>query len=112
MTIEITSMKITDRALGTVRMTATDCSEERAQYLERYRDDGFEKELVYEWNTKDPTQQYWFRRKAAGHADERTTYRNYVFDRSTPAEKMQKFEAALDYKNRMQPHATPAATNE
>ena len=55
MTIEITSMKITDRALGTVRMTATDCSEERAQYLERYRDDGFEKELVYEWNTKDPT---------------------------------------------------------
>ena len=61
MTIEITSMKITDRALGTVRMTATDCSEERAQYLERYRDDGFEKELVYEWNTKDPTQQYWFR---------------------------------------------------
>ena len=60
MTIEITSMKITDRALGTVRMTATDCSEERAQYLERYRDDGFEKELVYEWNTKDPTQQYWF----------------------------------------------------
>jgi hypothetical protein len=41
-------MKITDRALGTVRMTATDCSEERAQYLERYRDDGFEKELVYE----------------------------------------------------------------
>ena len=51
-------------------------------------------------------------RKAAGHADERTTYRNYVFDRSTPAEKMQKFEAALDYKNRMQPHATPAATNE
>lgn len=58
MTIEITSMKITDRALGTVRMTATDCSEERAQYLERYRDDGFEKELVYEWNTKDPTQQY------------------------------------------------------
>ena len=51
-------------------------------------------------------------RKAAGHADERTTYRNYVFDRSTPAEKMQKFEAAVDYKNRMQPHATPAATNE
>ena len=61
MTIKITSMKITDRALGTVRMTATDCSEEHAQYLERYRDDGFEKELVYEWNTKDPTQQYWFR---------------------------------------------------
>lgn len=46
-------------------------------------------------------------RKAVGHADERTTYRNYVFDRSTPAEKMKKFEAALDYKKRMQPHATP-----
>jgi len=32
-----------------------------------------------------------------GHADERTTYHNYVFDRSTPAEKKRKFEEALSY---------------
>ena len=51
-------------------------------------------------------------RKAVGHADERTTYRNYVFDRSTPAEKMQKFEDALDYKKRMQPHAITSRESE
>ena len=45
-------------------------------------------------------------RKAAGHADARTTYRNYVFDRSTPDEKMRKFESVLDYQEQMQPHAT------
>ena len=62
MTIEITDMRITDRELGTVRMTAIDCSEEHAQYFDRYRDDGFEKELVYEWQTKDSQQFYWLRR--------------------------------------------------
>ena len=61
MTIEITDIRITDRELGTVRMTAIDCSEEHAQYFERYRDDGFEKEVIYEWNTKDSKQFYWFR---------------------------------------------------
>ena len=59
MTIEITDMRITNRELGTVRMTAIDCSEEHAQYFERYRDDGFEKEVIYEWNTKDNKQFYW-----------------------------------------------------
>lgn len=34
-------------------------------------------------------------RATAGHSSERTTLRNYVFDRSTEAEKLQKFENAL-----------------
>lgn len=34
-------------------------------------------------------------REMAGHSDERTTLKNYVFDRSTPAEKKAKIEAAL-----------------
>ena len=44
-------------------------------------------------------------RKAAGHADERTTYHNYVYDRSTPEEKRQKFESAMIYKADRQPAA-------
>ena len=54
MTIEILSMEIADKH-GLVRMTATDISEERLMYMER-RDDGFEKELVYEWDTADKYQ--------------------------------------------------------
>ena len=69
MTIEITSMQITDRNLGTVRMTGVDVSEERLQYFERYRDDGFEKELVYSWQTTDPKQFYalrqWMKKQKA-----------------------------------------------
>ncbi len=38
-------------------------------------------------------------RKYVGHADERTTYRNYVYDRSTPAEKMSQLEKALAYES-------------
>lgn len=34
-------------------------------------------------------------RATAGHSSERTTLRNYVFDRSTETEKLQKFEDAL-----------------
>ena len=36
-------------------------------------------------------------RKVVGHADERTTLRNYVYDRNTSAEKKKKFEKALEY---------------
>lgn len=36
-------------------------------------------------------------RATAGHASERTTLNNYTFDRSTEAEKQQKFENALAY---------------
>lgn len=36
-------------------------------------------------------------RATAGHASERTTLNNYTFDRSTEAEKLQKFENALVY---------------
>lgn len=42
-------------------------------------------------------------RKYVGHADERTTLRNYVFDRSTPAEKMRQLEEALAYNGCGQP---------
>jgi integrase len=38
-------------------------------------------------------------REAAGHADERTTFHNYVFDRSTPKEKRDKFESAMVFTN-------------
>ena len=56
MTIEVIDIRITDRADGTVTMKALDCSEENLQYFERYRDDGFEKELTYEWHTRDSRQ--------------------------------------------------------
>ncbi len=36
-------------------------------------------------------------REMSGHATEKTTYRNYVFDRSTEAEKKEKLEMALSY---------------
>ena len=62
MTVEIISIQITDRENGTVRMTAKDVSEERLQFFERCRDDGFEEEVVYEWHTKDSRQFYALRR--------------------------------------------------
>ena len=34
-------------------------------------------------------------REMVGHADERTTYNNYCYDRSTEAEKLAKIEQAL-----------------
>lgn len=36
-------------------------------------------------------------RKTVGHSDERTTYRNYVYDRNTPRRIKEQFENALDY---------------
>ena len=36
-------------------------------------------------------------RKVVGDAAERTTLRNYVYDRNTSAEKKKKFEKALEY---------------
>lgn len=36
-------------------------------------------------------------REMSGHSSEKTTYRNYVFDRSTEKEKIEKFESALSY---------------
>jgi len=36
-------------------------------------------------------------RKTVGHSDERTTLKNYVYDRATPAKKKLQFEAALSY---------------
>ena len=56
MTIEVIEMTIIDRMNGTVRMTAKNISEERIQFLERTRDDGFEEEVMFEWNTKDERQ--------------------------------------------------------
>lgn len=44
MTIEITSVKLSH---GVVTITAIDCSEEHLQYMERCRDDGFEKQLEF-----------------------------------------------------------------
>ena len=48
MTIEITSAKLSH---GVVTITAIDCSEEHLQYMERYRDDGFEKQLEFVFDT-------------------------------------------------------------
>ena len=51
MTIEIIDIRITDRENGTVQCVCKDVSEERLQFFERYRDEGFEAESTYEWNT-------------------------------------------------------------
>lgn len=48
MTIEITSISV-DK--GIVSITAIDCSEENLQRLERIRDDGFQKELTFIFDT-------------------------------------------------------------
>ena len=56
MTIEVIDIRITDRENGTVTMIARDVSEENLMRFERYRDDGFEKELEYQWNTRDNRQ--------------------------------------------------------
>ena len=62
MTIEITDIRVVDRGLGTVRLTAINVSEENLQRFERYRDDGIEQEICFEWNTKDSRQFYALRR--------------------------------------------------
>ncbi len=36
-------------------------------------------------------------RQTAGHASEKTTLKNYTFDRASESEKIRKFEAALDF---------------
>ena len=56
MTIEVLDMRIIDKKSGLVRLIARDVSEEHLQYLERYRDDGFEEDLTYEWFTQDQKQ--------------------------------------------------------
>ena len=56
MTIEVLDMRIIDKKSGLVRLIARDVSEEHLQYLERYRDDGFEEDLTFEWFTQDQRQ--------------------------------------------------------
>ena len=62
-------MSITDRVDGTVRLTARDVSEERLQFLERTRNDGAEKEVVFEWHTRDARQframRRWLKQQSA-----------------------------------------------
>lgn len=49
MTVEITSVDISN---GVVTINAVDCSEENLQRMERIRDDCFEKECLFVFNTK------------------------------------------------------------
>ena len=62
MTIEIIDIRITDRENGTVQCVCKDVSEERLQFFERYRDDVFEEEITFEWNTKQSKDFYALRR--------------------------------------------------
>lgn len=41
-------------------------------------------------------------RQVVGHADERTTYRNYVYDRSTRRERFDRIEQALNYSSTLE----------
>lgn len=71
MTVEITSVAL-DK--GMVTITAVDCSEENLQRLERMRDDGFEKELEFFFDTHDEKEyrylfQWLKRQKAARQAE-------------------------------------------
>lgn len=66
MTIEITSVKLSS---GIVTITAVDCSEEHLQYMERYRDDGFEKQMKFVFDTTSrhqfPDFRKWMREQKA-----------------------------------------------
>ena len=60
MTIEVTSATIKN---SIVTITALDVSEEHFQWIQRTRDDGFEKEIEYTFDTRDPKHRnylYWF----------------------------------------------------
>ena len=60
MTIEVVSISITNKI---VTITALDVSEEHLRWIERSRNDGFEKEVEYSFDTKDPVQRkylYYF----------------------------------------------------
>ena len=48
MTVEIVSVSLKQ---GIITITANDCSEENLQRMERIRDDGFEKELEFIFDT-------------------------------------------------------------
>ena len=50
MTIEIEEVTVKD---GIVRITALNCSEENLQKLERLRDDGYQKELQFVFDTRN-----------------------------------------------------------
>ena len=50
MTIEVTSTSICS---GIVRIYGIDCSEENLQRMERIRDDGTEREVVFVFDTKN-----------------------------------------------------------
>lgn len=62
--IEITAVSLSK---GIVTIEAIDISEENLQKLERTRDDGFEKEVKFEFDTHDPEVQtylyYWLKRQ-------------------------------------------------
>ena len=70
MIIEITSATIAQH--GVVNITALDVSEENLQRMMRNRDDGFERELEYQIDTKDAKAfQYlyrWLKRQKATKA--------------------------------------------
>ena len=59
MTIEITSVKLSH---GVFTIKAIDCSEEHLQYMERCRDDGFEKQLEFVFDTTSRQQFPYFRK--------------------------------------------------
>lgn len=49
MTVEIQSVGLQN---GIVTISAVDCSEEQLQYMERHRDDGIEKEIIFSFDTR------------------------------------------------------------
>lgn len=49
MTVEIQSVGLQN---GIVIISAVDCSEEHLQYMERFRDDGVEKEILFSFDTR------------------------------------------------------------
>ena len=55
MTIEIEEVTVKD---GIVRITALNCSEENLQKLERLRDDCYQKELQFVFDTRNNTVSY------------------------------------------------------
>lgn len=58
MTVEITSVSLKD---GICRISAIDCSEENLHRIERTRDDGFEREVEFVFNTKNKTEFLYLR---------------------------------------------------
>ena len=71
MTIEVVSISITNKI---VTITALDVSEEHLQWIERLRNDDFEKEVEYSFDTRDPVQRkylYYFlkNQKAARNSE-------------------------------------------